>query len=123
MVRQGDPNHIHKFRQLFNQFLVDMYAKIESERLLYIWINQNKLRAENYIHFQDALRRDESVKALGHLITLPSTFTGGPRYMHLRTQDAFSYVQKFGRPDLFITITTNPKWPEILQELSVGQNS
>ena len=43
--------------------------------------------------------------------------------MHLRTQDAFSYVQKFGRPDLFITITTNPKWSEILQELSVGQNS
>ncbi|KAJ8871472.1 hypothetical protein PR048_027789 [Dryococelus australis] len=35
------------------------------------------------------------------------------RYMHGRTQEAFCYVRKYGRPDLFITFTTNPKWNEI----------
>ena len=36
--------------------------------------------------------------------------------MHERAQDAMSYVRAYGRPDLFITFTTNPKWDEI-QEL------
>jgi hypothetical protein len=33
MVRHGAVNHIIRCRQLFHQFIVDMYAKIESERL------------------------------------------------------------------------------------------
>lgn len=43
--------------------------------------------------------------------------------MHERTQDAFCYVRKYGRPDLFITFTTNPKWTEICQTLLTGQAS
>lgn len=38
-------------------------------------------------------------------------------------QDAFCYVRKYGRPDLFITMTTNPKWDEIVRELFNGQTS
>lgn len=34
-------------------------------------------------------------------------FTGGPRYMQQRKQDAMVYVRNFGRPDLFITMTCN----------------
>ncbi|XP_055542911.1 uncharacterized protein LOC129728491 [Wyeomyia smithii] len=34
-----------------------------------------------------------------------------------------TYVRKYGRPDLFITITCNPKWPEILRYLIPGQTS
>lgn len=36
-------------------------------------------------------------------------------------QDAMSIVRRYGKPDLFITITCNPKWPEILTELKQGQ--
>lgn len=36
MIRTGSANHIFKCRQLFHQFIVDMYAKVESERLLFI---------------------------------------------------------------------------------------
>ncbi|XP_043474431.1 uncharacterized protein LOC122506366 [Leptopilina heterotoma] len=122
MVR-GVHNFLLDFRQLFNQFLVDMYAKIESERLLYIRLNQTKLRAEQYIHLQDAIGRNENIDSLGQMVILPSSFTGGPRYMHSRTQDAFCYVRKFGRPDLFITITTNPRWSEITNNISTGQNA
>jgi hypothetical protein len=123
MVREGDANHIHNFKQLFNQYLVDMYAKVESERLLYLRTHQRELRAENYIHLQDALRREDSVDQMGQKVILPPTFTGGPRYMHSRTQDAFCYVRKFGRPDLFITMTTNPKWPEITSVIEDGQSA
>ena len=43
------------WRELFHQFVVDMYAKIESERLLYIRLNQTKLRSEQYIHLRDTV--------------------------------------------------------------------
>lgn len=41
--------------------------------------------------------------------------------MHERTQDAMTYVRHHGRPDLFITFTSNPKWPEIQERLHYGQ--
>ncbi|CAH2207398.1 jg2803, partial [Pararge aegeria aegeria] len=100
-----------------------MYAKIESERLAFIRNNQSKLRAENYIHLQDALRNDENINEIGKLVVQPSSFTGGYRYMHERTQDGMVYIRTFGKPDLFITFTCNPKWNEIACELLPGQKS
>ncbi|KAK2704433.1 hypothetical protein QYM36_016732 [Artemia franciscana] len=73
-----------------------MYAKIESERLLYIRLNQTKLRSE-YIHLRDAVIND--------------------------AQDAIAYVRLYGRPDLFITFTCNQSWDEILQLLLQGQSA
>ena len=43
--------------------------------------------------------------------------------MHEKTQDAMTYVRKYGRPDLFITFTCNPSWPETKNELMRGQTS
>ncbi|XP_044313734.1 uncharacterized protein LOC123037405 [Drosophila rhopaloa] len=42
MLRENVWNHLHYFRALFSQFLVDMYAKIETERLNFIRLNQKK---------------------------------------------------------------------------------
>lgn len=122
MDREEDNSYILLFRNLLNQFLVDMYAKIESERLLFIRTNQKKLRSEEYVHLKDSMSKaDCNLSELGKMCVLPSTFTGGPRYMHERTQDAMTYVRHFGCPDLFITFTCNPKWPEIIQQLKQGQ--
>jgi len=65
MVRRGKQNHILKCRQLFHQFVVDMYAKVESERLLFIRCNQKQLRAEEYIHLKDAITNDANPNDLG----------------------------------------------------------
>jgi len=46
MNRQNEENYILKCRQLFHQYIVDKYAKIESEGLLFILLNQTKLRSE-----------------------------------------------------------------------------
>lgn len=125
MVRENDFNIISRCRQLANQFYVDMYVKVESERLRYISLNQNKLRAENYVHLQDAVANDGNVNPndLGKLVILPSSFVNSPRYLHAYTQDAFAYVRTYGRPDLFVTFTCNPSWPEIVEELLPGQRA
>jgi hypothetical protein len=121
MSRVREENHILRCRQLFHQFIVDMYAKIESERLLYIRLNQAKLRSEEYIHLMDALMNDGDPHQLGKMVVLPSSFTGSPRHMHEYTQDALTYVRKYGRPELFITFTCNPAWNEIQAHLLPGQ--
>jgi len=52
---------------------------------------------------------------------LPSSFQGGERVMGQLYQDAMARVRKFGKPDLFVTITCNPKWKDITDALLPGQ--
>ena len=98
-----------------------MYVKVETERLKYIRLNQKRLRADDYVHLRDAMRNDENPENVGRSIILPSSFTGSPRYMKEKTQDAMTYVRERGRPQLFITFTCNPKWAEIERELFENQ--
>ena len=47
--------------------------------------------------------------------------TAPRRYMAQSYQDAMALVRTFGKPDLFITMTCNPKWEEIARELKPGE--
>ena len=85
-----------------------MYAKIESERLCFIRLNQKKLRIDEYIHLSDAIAKYGNTKNLGQLVILPSTLTGSPCHMHEYTQDAMTDVRNHGKPDLFVIFTCNP---------------
>ncbi|XP_031097006.1 uncharacterized protein LOC116001257 [Ipomoea triloba] len=101
-------------RRLFQQFLVDAYTMVESSRLLYIRNNQNALRCEAYKGLSNALTRGEvDTNKQGKRIILPSSFTCGARYMIQNYQDAMAICRHKGYPNLFITFTCNPKWPEI----------
>ncbi|GFU32744.1 helitron_like_N domain-containing protein [Trichonephila clavipes] len=122
MIHENADNHVLKCWQLLHQYIVDMYAKIESERLLYIRLNQVKLRSEEYIHLRDAVVNDGNLSALGKMVILPSTFTGSPRHVHEYAQDAVTYVRAYGGPDFFITFTCNPAWDEIKELLLTGQS-
>ena len=51
------------------------------------------------------------------IIVLPISFVGSPQDMHCRYLDNIALVQQFGKPDLFIAMTCNPKWKEIQDEL------
>lgn len=93
MVRKDQVNTLHLCRALFNQYLVDQYACIETERLNFIKFNQAKLRAEEYSHLMDSVtRRDaaDNMADIGKLVILPSSFTGNdslswytPRFLYL----------------------------------------
>jgi len=77
MVRQNQPNHLLNYRQLFHKYLVDMYATIKTERLLFIRLNQQKLCVDDYIHLKNAVANDGNASNHGKLVILPSTYTGG----------------------------------------------
>ncbi|XP_022849873.1 uncharacterized protein LOC111371960 [Olea europaea var. sylvestris] len=59
----------------------------------------------------------------GKRIILPSSFTVGPRDMNKRYMDGMALVQKFGKPDIFLTITCNPNWPELKDQLRYNDES
>ncbi|KAL6574843.1 hypothetical protein OROMI_012128 [Orobanche minor] len=109
--RARESSYILRCRRLFQQFLVDGYTMIETARLTYIRTHQQELRSELYCGLRDAHGRGET--KLGKLIVLPETFTGGARNMMQNYQDAMAICRWAGYPELFITFTCNPKWPEI----------
>ena len=37
--------------------------------------------------------------------------------------DAMALVRKYGRPDFFVTMTANPKWPELQKSLLPGEQA
>ncbi|XP_020989680.1 uncharacterized protein LOC110276918 [Arachis duranensis] len=55
---------------------------------------------------------DVDACSIGTMIVLPSSFTGGRRYMFNNCQDAMSICKQYGYPDLFIIITCNLSWLE-----------
>lgn len=132
MIRP-DPNYglpkshfvsVHSFGKLFHQYIVDMYAKMEQQRLNFLRHNQESLRADVYKGLADAVRMDDTnMNSIGKKVILPSTFIGSPRFLAQLYQDAMSLVRRFGKPDLFITFTCNPSWPEIERELLVNQKA
>ncbi|CAG8780456.1 3651_t:CDS:1, partial [Acaulospora morrowiae] len=94
------------------------YAKIEQNQLLWQKMNQRVIRAELYQGLADAMASDsQNLNYIGTQIILPASFVGSNRYMSQYYQDAMAIVRKYGKPSLFITITCNPHWPEILAEL------
>ncbi|XP_070039472.1 uncharacterized protein [Nicotiana tomentosiformis] len=87
---------------------------MESSRLRFIRLNQKQLRAHFYKGLQDAvLHGDIEPSSQGQRVILSSSFMGGARYMLQNYQDAMAICKWAGYPDLFITFTCNPKWPEI----------
>jgi hypothetical protein len=111
---------LHYAGQLTQQYVLDMWTRIEFERLEFLRKNQPTLKVAKYKTIMDHLRTDgpEQMRAgVGKHIILPSTFPGSPRNMLEHYQDAMAMVAQVGAPDLFITMTLNPNDQDILDTL------
>jgi len=115
----GAFNPVINAGKLTQQLFVDYYCRIEEDRLKYIRREQTKLRVETYVGLTVALRvRTEQEKLrVGRIVVLPSSFIGSLRNIMQNYQDAMVLMRKFGKPDLFITFTCNPAWPEIADSI------
>jgi len=115
---------LHHSKKLFLQWIVDVYVRVEGTRLHFIRENQATLRSELYNNLTDhmALNDNNNVQ-IGRRVILPSSFIGSPRNMYQNYLDAMAIVQHFGKPSLFVTMTCNPHWPEIVNNIDVGEVS
>nr|GEV21197.1 hypothetical protein [Tanacetum cinerariifolium] len=99
---------------------------VEEQRIKWMRNNQDTLWVDLYHNACDAVTRgDTNIKGLRKRIVLPRTFIGGPRYMMKNYQDAMALCRTYRNLDLFVTFTSNPKWPEIAEMLAyvLGQKS
>ena len=125
MIRPASFNALHRCGRLFQEYLCDQYSKIEGARLKYIRDNQDTLRVEQYSGLQDHVASmqsgGEDVKKVGQMVVLPASFTGSPRFMYKHYLDALAICREFRKFDFFITITGNPKWKGVSENLLPGQ--
>ena len=124
-IRKGEFNPFIRGRRLFQQYVVDSYVKIEKDRIDYCKSHQSTLRATSYTGVvMDYLNKktagDPNLR-LGKVRILPSTFIGSPRYMLQCYHDSMAIVRMTGKPDIFLTMTCNPNWTEIRENLLPGQ--
>jgi hypothetical protein len=107
--------------RLMHQYWVDQWMKIEEQRLNFIRFNQQKLKADTYKGITDAVSNGET--NVGDWIILPSSHIGSPRNNVQNYQDVIAISRKFGKSDIFITFTCNPKWTEIISSLKENEQS
>ena len=80
--------------------------------------------AEVYSGAKDAMKKSEgdgNVRNVGKRVILPSSFIGGDRYMHQEYLDSIGLYQCYGHPHGFATMTCNPNWHEIQENLRDGE--
>ena len=117
-MREKNKPSILNTARAFQQYVVDMYVKIESQRLDFFRHRQQQIRTEQLQGVMDSVVEGQCRGSkVGQRVILPASFIGGPRDMKRRYVDAMALVQKFGKPDIFLTMTCNPSWPEIKENL------
>ena len=105
--------------RLTQEWILSSYLQVEKTNLDFIRFNQDTLKAGNYKEVKAAMAANKLGKAGTHVI-LPSSYKGSPRDNTQRFCDAMAVVRALGKPSYFITMTCNPKWKEIVDNLPHG---
>ncbi|XP_012841191.1 PREDICTED: uncharacterized protein LOC105961508 [Erythranthe guttata] len=120
-MREHVPSYLLHSGRLGHQYAIDSYVKLETSRLDYYRCDQlqQEFWIESFQEITDSLCIDgENDPAnVGKKVLLPSSFIGGPRDMKKRYVNAMALVQRYGKPDIFSTMTCNPAWKEIKDKL------
>jgi len=122
--RRGEYSTILRSGRLLQHYLVNLFASIDQNRLEWYRHNQPQFRITRLQGLEDALTQQDdnmSLHDIGQRIILPSSHTGSPRDMHNRYQYSMAIARLLRKIDLFLTITANPNWKEILDELRPGE--
>ena len=111
---------LHYGRKLFQQYVVDAWVRVESNRLRYPRYNQARLRTDlysNVIDYVNNAQLNPDQPQPGRPVILPSSITGTPRYMKQQADDALALCTECGKPAIFLTMTCNPNHPDIVNNL------
>ena len=108
---------------LSQQFWVDVGSRMETNNLNYhiFQLNGNNKKRTTKKHLTEAVRDKLDLGEVGKKISMASTYVGGPKYMRGQYMDAMTIVSRKGFPSLFITMTCNPRWPEIVSDLGPNE--
>jgi hypothetical protein len=130
-MRNFYSNFLFRGGRLFQEYLCVAFTTMESQRLKFAKNNQRALRADSYknikqiikerVPITDKVRAGDQDLKFGRKVVLPSSYVGSPRWYNSQFQDGMAICREFHKPDFFITMTCNPHWTEIADEIQEGE--
>jgi hypothetical protein len=123
LMHRDRPSHIQCCEKLALEFYCDAFAQVEARNLAFhrLASQQAKYVKSSARTIMDQLNSDNA-HIIGTPVVLPSSFPNSPRFYHNLYLDALALPRKFGKPDLFITMTANPQWREIQDAIPPGSH-
>lgn len=120
--RVEGPSHLQSCGSLTAEFWCDVWAQVESSKLGYLRQPkpQASIRCCRSNEVWDCLRDGGDLAMLGTPVIMPASFVGSAQWYRALYHDAMALPAHFGRPDVFLTMTCNPKWSEITGNLPAG---
>ena len=116
LMHRDAVTHWQRCERLTMEFFCDVWAQVESRNAYFHKSpsQQAVYRAARVAAVEDQLSTGSPASEIGQqVVRLPSSFVGSVRYYQQLYLDAMALPKKFGKPDLFLTFTCNPDWPEI----------
>ncbi|KAF3405665.1 ATP-dependent DNA helicase PIF1 [Penicillium rolfsii] len=110
----GEPR-MRIFGRLACEYAVDMFSRTEEERLHYLKRGRRVQAAA-----MDEAPNPDIPDLFENKI--PAGFMGSRAWASDQVADSLAIARQLGKPSLFLTMTTNPNWPEIQSQLLPGQH-
>lgn len=118
-----EPQNIFRGGRLYQELLCDNWASIDQSNCSWIRANQDRFRSHTLNGLVDQAAQDATadLAQLGRRVILPSSHPGSDHHMYQLLQDSLAICRDSGKPDIFLTMTANPAWPEIVENLLPGK--
>ena len=123
LMHRDSPTHVQRCERLALEYYCDAWAQVESRNLAFHQqaCQQAKYQASSARAIFDQLSVVDA-NQIGVPVVLPSSYPNSPRYYHNLYLDAVALPRRFGKPDLFVTMTCNPTWNEIADNIPAGSH-
>ncbi len=140
LMHRSRVTHVQSCKKLSLEYYCDAWAQVEARNLSFhrLASQQAKYSCASARTIMDQLCSDNA-RHIGVPVVLPASYPNSPRYYHnllahspmisriggnvtCRYLDAVALPRRFGKPDLFVTMTANPMWPEITSALPAGSH-
>jgi hypothetical protein len=123
LMHRDCPTHVQQCERLALEYYCDAWAQVEARSMAFhkLASQQAKYHAASAKVIIDQLGVDNA-NQIGTPIILPASYPNSPRYYHNLYLDAVALPRRFGKPDLFITMTCNPNWVEIKDGIPNGSH-
>lgn len=114
--------HWTSTNRLYNEYLVDMYSRMVDERVSFWKKDEVQGRIASYREYDNAIQSSMDTTDIGRQY-LPAGVNGSKRKSKMQVNNAMHLVDVYGKADYFVTLTTNPNWPEIQRHLLQNQTA
>ena len=126
MVREVNDhfqNRLFLYRRLLQQYIIDMYLKFEANdaKFHYQPTQKNKYIRARVSKIKEGIK-NKTLNNIGVPVFLPGSVSYSERSHINHYNKAMSIARYCGKPSYFITMTCNPEWTEIKDNLYNGQS-